>query len=90
MEFIIMNFANNKLYFITLDGVGELNFFAEDEDIADLIDLSIEEYSKLIISFGAFKEPNAGFVFINENKAQKFADYLNNKYLVMLKLSGKI
>lgn len=59
-----------------------------DVDIAKLLEMSIEDFIELALSFRAIRDN--GIIFVTQSDAQKFADYLNDKYLVMLKLTGKI
>lgn len=61
-----------------------------DEPIAELIELPIQDYEKLLYKYGAHFEEDIGLVFTYRSDAQALVDYLNKTYLIMLKLSGKI
>lgn len=57
--------------------------------MAELLSVSLVEYEELITSYGAIKTW-CGYIFPHKEEAIKFATYLNETYLVMLKLTGKI
>lgn len=88
MEFSIKKYKNKKsekiIYYIVIGNI------YLDTIIADLLDLTFDDYVKLILSYNAESLGGNGFIFLNGDKAQKFADYLNEKYLVIIKLRGKI
>lgn len=66
-------------------------FFAiTNKEIANLLDLTLENYIKLMLSYGAFKDDYGDYIFHSVDKAKAFANYLNDQYLVILKLSGKV
>lgn len=61
-----------------------------DEYLADLLDMSIHKYTALVKSFGGYYNTEIGLVFDSRNRAQNFVDYLNETYLLVLKLQEKI
>lgn len=88
MEFtIIQAIYSGEYYIYFCEGKGSI--IMRDPVIAKLLDMTLEEYEKLALSYGA-NNRSSGLVFKNKNDAQKFADYLNDKYLVILKLSEKV
>lgn len=58
-------------------------------DLRTLLEVSTKEYYELIYSFGAEKNYN-GLIFSDVEKAKKLVDYLNNKYLLILRLTNKV
>lgn len=66
-------------------------YYSNDEAIANLIDLRFDKYAKLIESFGAIlHQNNCQYFFEYKNEAENFMNYLNETYLIILKLQGKI
>lgn len=63
--------------------------YRNDDSIAKLLDLSNKEYGKLLEKFGAI-ELFIGYIFNDKKDAIKCICYLNKKYLIILRLSGKI
>lgn len=57
--------------------------------INTLLGMSEKDYQSLAEKFGAVLFAS-DVVFKDEKDATKFADYLNNKYLLVLTLAGKI
>jgi len=84
--FIVEKFKNEEreYYFILYKD------YCWDEEITKLLHMDVEEYRRLLVSFGA--EPGAtkqsDVKFYNENYAKDAVEYLNEKYGVMLKLEG--
>lgn len=62
--------------------------YIEDKEIATLLDITLEEYIQLAQTFNASLKK--GVIFYNYNDAKNFSNYLNEKYILILKLSGKI
>lgn len=88
IQFYVMSEFKNKYHFIYLHKGNHSNCCA-DTSIARLLDMTFDEYRTLMRSYGAVRMGEE-LLFLNKKKAQIFANYLNKKYLVMLKLSGKI
>lgn len=88
IQFDIMSDQNNKYYFVYFNK-GDNTIHVNDNSMAELLDMTLKEYTTLTLSYGTIYMCNE-LVFTNSSDAQKFADYLNDKYLVILKLSGKI
>lgn len=61
-----------------------------DFRMAYLLDIEYSLYEELLVGFGAINDLNQGLIFAYEYEAQKLVDYLNEKYLLMLKLANKI
>lgn len=61
-----------------------------EEPIAELLEIPISEYNKLMQKYGAHPDKEMGLIFLYHSDAQAFVDHLNDKYLVMLRLNGKI
>lgn len=74
----------DNIYYIVAEG--KYLFTASDDNIAGILKLSIDEYAELLISYGAKFIGDFGFSFDLEVDINKFVDYLNNSYLIMLKL----
>lgn len=95
IEFYVVGYECNWLgdhgrqqiwYYINIEcGI----LYPSDYEISELLDIEYEEYTSLMVNHGAIQE-HLGFVFLYENEAQKFADFLNDRYLVLLRLRGKL
>lgn len=86
MEFVVLQREN--IYYIAID-IGNQDISA-DRHLADMLGMSYSGYMTFILSHGAILTDGWGLAFNDGNLAQKFADHLNEKYLVILKLSGEI
>jgi hypothetical protein len=75
---------NDMHYYITITEP----YFLNDKDIAEKLNLSLEEYQKILESFGACKETLEMF-FHDKLDCQNALDYLNEKYGVLLALLGE-
>lgn len=64
-------------------------YSSSNQAIAELIDMPFDKYEKLIKSYGA-KLCSYQYSFRYKNEAKRFMDYLNDKYLLLLRLQGKI
>lgn len=58
--------------------------------IANVLSISYEEYTNLLQKYGAYYTNAMGFIFDRKEDVQPLVDYLNNKYLLVLKLQGKV
>lgn len=92
IQFRMVRDTSNKYYYI--------NFFKNnktyccfDKEIASLIDIPYKDYEKLAVSYGAelYNYYNTSVIyFYSHVEAKEFVNYLNDKYLVMIALSGKV
>lgn len=88
MEFYAEKMVNEPtLFFIKIEA-NNIDHFTHN-DIQYLLNIYGQEYVDLIDSFGAQKNWS-GIVFDNYKLAEKFTNHLNDKYLVLLKLEGRI
>lgn len=77
----------NQVYVVSM----KLEYlYCSNLTIARLLDISLKEYITLLESYGAYKDERYGHIFSLYDKADNFVKYLNDKYLVLLKLQGKI
>lgn len=86
-KFFIFKLSSAYLYCI---GINDINGIVYDLRIAQLLDIDEETYIKLVYKFGGINDERKGLSFIYKYDAQRFADYLNENYLLILKLAGKI
>lgn len=61
------------------------NIFCE-VPMANLLGITVDEYIGLLTSYGSDKLG----LFKNEDDAKRLVDFLNDKYLLTLKLLGKV
>lgn len=74
---------------ILISYIGLEGHSKSDSYLADLLGMTLQQYRKLLKSYNAI-EHWTGCVFLEETDAQKFIDYLNKKYLLILRLANKI
>lgn len=88
--FFVLNlgFANDKLYVITI--VNSRGKYCSNQKIANLLDITLEQYLALLISYGAYDNKWKGYIFATLYEANNFVEYLNDKYLLLIRLTDKI
>lgn len=90
MGFIVLSFIEThdekEYYYICINCNNERYFLKTA--IAKLLDMDSTDYIQLLNNYNILDSYT--FLFKNEMDAQKFADYLNDKYLVLIKLQGKL
>lgn len=60
-----------------------------DNVVAELLQITYKEYIKLLESFNAIKNRDFGYIFHSKQEAEKFVNYLNDNYAVILTLAEK-
>lgn len=86
-------FFTFKLHLVSLYCIGIYNdtgIVCNDKLIAQLLDMEENDYTNLVKKFGGIFDSTKGLVFIFEYEAHNFVNYLNEYYLVALKLAGKV
>lgn len=88
-DFFIKKLYMKNLYSIAIYTKNHTKF--DHSYLADLLDMTLDEYISLLHSFNNvdINDPTNLF-FLRAEDAQKFADFLNNKYILILRLCGKI
>lgn len=85
---------SSNLYFVTHmnDDYGDL-----DKDIAEMLEIELDEYINMMKEYDVIlynindkntNEKNLQYFFTKEEDAEKFVQYLNEVYVVILKLKG--
>lgn len=87
-KFNILDTMHNNTVTVCFNHPDSMIFL--DEAMANLLDISIEEYTKIALRYQAIYNEHQELVFTNMHDAYLFADYLNETYLIVLKLRGKI
>lgn len=73
----------NKIYFI------KHKDFIMDSSIACQLDISSDEYKKILKKFGAFLSDSDGqYYFYEKENCQKALEYLEDMYVIVIKLKG--
>lgn len=86
-KFIVKQLFNHEWYKIHFYNNGKE--ISGDFEIAGLLNMTLGEYEDIKILYGAEKCV-VSIIFTTQDKAQKFVDYLNETYLIILRLIGKI
>lgn len=89
MEFQIdvMQCITGKYYYIYLKTNNKT--YVADEDMSELLGMSKDDYILFILSYGAVYR-GIELTFVTQFEAEIFVKYLNENYLVILMLAGKI
>lgn len=92
MRFLMSQLRINDYYYIYIktQDVDKGDLF-NDEEIANVLGLKMEEYQKILNQFNGFKNHNLGqpnTYFHTENDMIKAFKYLQEKYDILLKLLG--
>lgn len=83
-----LEYGGIKYYYIHFNTGCDGNLVL-DESIAERVFISVSEYKKIAFSFNGIYIMNC-VVFRNYSDIKDFANYLNETYLVMLKLQGEV
>lgn len=93
MKELFITRGDDEGYFVFYNG--RLDNGSSDKFIARKIGISIYEYETLLFQYKAIlitrkfcNEEHQEFYFHKESDCQKFCDYLNEKYGIILKLVG--
>lgn len=87
MQFVVED--GLKYYFISFYRNNSSISIYRDNDIASLLYMTLHEYRCFAIENGALDEGNEVF-FPDAETAQQFVDYLNDTYIVAMRLSESI
>lgn len=78
-------FPNNKHYYY----IYIKNHSRDDQSTANVLGMTHDNYKELVSIYGGKLQRHQCY-FTYEKDALKFAQYLSEKYLIILKLQGKI
>lgn len=62
-------------------------YFYKDKDIAEELNITLEEYQKIILRFGSYEADDGFLYFPTYQQCQNCCDYLTERFGVMLKLT---
>lgn len=85
--FMVKYLQYNQEYYICFLQAERI-IMSQDDFIAEFIGISYEEYINILQEYGAHCS-NMMYNFYHEQEAKKCVDYLNDTYLIALKLQGK-
>jgi len=89
MKFKIMKCVDLDNWFLILEPIDiKQNSLASDTSIAKFLNISLEEYRKILVRYKAYKNYNNECYFQTEHQATLCINELDS-YLVMKKLTGE-